>query len=87
MWNTVDRILLFCDQWYVDLDAEKYWNNKNDKDAMMIHVLFFNMWKSGAYTGYNVWSISREELCCKQDGGKPLNSRHPEYKARDTVFS
>jgi hypothetical protein len=41
------------------------------------------MWKSGAYISYNVWSISREELCCKQDGGKPLNSRHAEYKVRD----
>jgi hypothetical protein len=33
-----------------------------------------------------MWSISREELCCKKDGGKPLNSRYPEYKARDYNF-
>lgn len=44
------------------------------------------MWKSGAYTSYNTWSIPREELGCKQDGSMPLNSRHTEYKARDHNF-
>lgn len=81
--NTTDRILLIFHQWYVDLEAEKirtrmtrmpWWHTSAQ---LFILIIYGNR----VYTSSNMWSISCEGLCCKQDGGRPLNSRHPKYRA------